>query len=543
LYAHAIIRGSVDGHKGWLIVSGLLLGVLTQLHFSYFLLVPAHIALAVFGNLRAAFLKTLCIVAVFVPLIPYLVVEAMQDFPNTRQIMTMPRFHPEYVLSSPLANTNVLVLTLEWLRQFPGLLAEPISRFVVGMVGVGIASAIFAAAGRADGPARMTLPAAAAALFCFPLLGLTLMGMGYGSRHTISILPGMFLLAGIGFGTATRLLLGSWERASAVIVLLLLATFGWRIMDNDRIAAVTRQQGEWAVDYRQRETIADDLITRLGITPEIYLARVFWWWLGWSMAPEIFGDLYRKRRGEGRLPSGAIAPDDYILITDRDPPPFLKNAFELMDTRPVGGMYVHQAKAAEKFSQPLPSSNADTGTRLRPFLRAVDRLRPRQAGFGRIGQQQDGAVQRELFLGNLAEGRLKILVTTEEEQIDNRSRLRWCVDSPSLNGHYQEIKTVWRPRLLLESATGTTPVSLARDVLGSLLYKTPQCGEAWSEKSGSQSIAFAADGIFDQSFMLRPDVSARTWKLGELPPDVHALDRGAVSNWMTTRFKPDRLPE
>ena len=41
LYAAAILRGAVGGHRGWLIFSGLLLGILTQLHFSYFLLCSA----------------------------------------------------------------------------------------------------------------------------------------------------------------------------------------------------------------------------------------------------------------------------------------------------------------------------------------------------------------------------------------------------------------------------------------------------------------------------------------------------------------------
>ena len=52
LYAAAILRGAVGGHRGWLIFSGLLLGILTQLHFSYFLLVLCHVLLVLFGNCR-----------------------------------------------------------------------------------------------------------------------------------------------------------------------------------------------------------------------------------------------------------------------------------------------------------------------------------------------------------------------------------------------------------------------------------------------------------------------------------------------------------
>ena len=63
--------------------------------------------------------------------------------------------------------------------------------------------------------------------------------------------------------------------------------------------------------------------------------------------------------------------------------------------------------------------------------------------------QQLGSTKRDLFLGLLAQGRIKLLVATEQTQVDGRGRLRWCVNSPSLNGHYQEFKTVWRPRLVL----------------------------------------------------------------------------------------------
>src|SRR5262249_22039641 len=50
LYACALLRGAIDGRRGWLIFSGILLGILIQLHFSYFLLFPCHVLLVLLGN-------------------------------------------------------------------------------------------------------------------------------------------------------------------------------------------------------------------------------------------------------------------------------------------------------------------------------------------------------------------------------------------------------------------------------------------------------------------------------------------------------------
>ena len=100
-----------------------------------------------------------------------------------------------------------------------------------------------------------------------------------------------------------------------------------------------------------------------------------------------------------------------------------------------------------------PSGNADSGVRLRPFLEQIDQLRSRVPEFARIGHAPFGTARRDLFLGTMADGRIKILISTEQDEVGGRGRLRWCVDSPSLNGHYQEFKTIWRPRLLLTPAT------------------------------------------------------------------------------------------
>jgi hypothetical protein len=188
----------------------------------------------------------------------------------------------------------------------------------------------------------------------------------------------------------------------------------------------------------------------------------------------------------------------------------------------------------------LPSSNADTGVRLHPILQEVDLIRRHKEGFVRIAQQQTGNTRRDLFLGLMAGGRIKLLVATEQSRVGNRGRLRWCVDSPSLNGHYQEFKTIWQPRLVLTPEhSAPMQASLAADVLGSLPFKTPRCGEAWSEQAGSWQASFALDGLFDQSFMLRPDLSPRQWSLDfDAAPQTGLLPQKATTEWLGSRFAP-----
>ena len=116
LYAAAVLRGSVDGRRGWLIFSGLLLGLLTQLHFSYFLLVPCHVLLVLFGNAAPdRGTRPLAIAAVLVPLAPFLLIDALQGFPNIAQIAERPRFHSLYP-NKPFGNAGLLLLIFGWIR-------------------------------------------------------------------------------------------------------------------------------------------------------------------------------------------------------------------------------------------------------------------------------------------------------------------------------------------------------------------------------------------------------------------------------------------
>jgi hypothetical protein len=534
-YACAVLRGTVEGCRGWLILSGLLLGLLTQLHFSYFLFLPAHVLLVVLGNYhRDRWTKPLSIGVVLLPLAPFLAIDAVHGFLNSSQIVQRPRFHGLYP-NEPFGNAGLLTLVFGWTRQVGGIFSELTSTLTMLLIGLGLAAGIGSKAGA--GRARMTPALGAAILFCVPAFELTILGMGYNTRHTLTMVPALFILAGFGFAALVNLLRPRKRWVGTLLVLPLLVVLSLRASNSSMLDKISKSEGEWAVDYRSREAIGADLAGRLGVSPQAYAARTFWWWVGWSIDHEIYADIYRR---VAPVDAPKAMSEQYVLVTEgAELPPFLKRIFDDRESVAVAGMHVHVATPKE--GRPMPSANADTGVRLHPFLQQVDQLRRQPQGFAHLGQEQVEASARDLFLGTLAEGRIKLLVTTERSEIDGRGRLRWCVDSPSLNGHYQEIKTIWRPRLVVTPEVGNAmEARLAGDVLGSLPYKTPRCGQAWAERIGSRPVTFALDGVFDQSFMPRPALLPQTWLLDfSAPVQTGSFSPKAISRWIDGRFHID----
>ena len=535
-YTAVVIRGAVAGRRGWLIFSGLLLGVLTQLHFSYFLLLPGHAVLVLLANgIGDRWTKPLAILAVFIPLLPFVVIDAIQGFPNILEIAQRPRFHPIYP-STPFDNPVLLPLVFGWATEIGGPLAGILSMMTMLLIGLGVAVGVGSAVPATKG-VGLTPPLSAAALFTIPAVELMCLGMGYNTRHTLAMVAPLFMLAGFGFAAALHVLPSPKRWIGVAIVLPLLAVLGWRATNSAAMTQISRSEGEWAIDYRSREAIAKDLAGRLGMTPLMYASRTYWWWVGWSIDPEVYADIYHRMVPSPRAQKSSLTADQYVLITSAaELPPFLQRVFMTEDSRRVTEMYVHLAKPKGHVVGPSP--NTDTGVRLHPFLEQIDQLRLLPEGFAHIGHGQFGTSRGDLFLGTLADGRIKILIGTEQDEVEGRSRLRWCVDLPSLNGHYQEIKTIWRPRLqfLLESGPAVEE-KLASDVLGSLLYKAPRCGEVRGSGTGLREMNLAIDGLFDQSFMLRPDLLPRQWPLDPAAPIRETgLSSMDIAAWITTRF-------
>ncbi len=293
LYACALLRGAGDGRRGWLIFSGLLLGILTQLHFSYFLLLPCHVVLVLLGNYdRDRWTKPLAIAVFLIPLAPFLVIDTVQGFPNISQIAQRPRFHGLYP-NKPFGNAGLLPLVFGWSQEISGPLSNILSTLTTLMIALGIAVGLGSVAGSARS-GRITPARAATVLFCIPAFELTVLGMGYNTRHTLAMVPALFILAGFGFAGVMNVVgpakqwLGTW------LILPLLMVLGVRAANSAAIEKISRSEGEWAIDYRSRETIAKDLAGRLGMPPQVYARKTYWWWVGWSIDLEAYADVYRR---------------------------------------------------------------------------------------------------------------------------------------------------------------------------------------------------------------------------------------------------------
>jgi hypothetical protein len=535
IYACALLRGAVEGYRAWLISSGLLLGFLVQLHFSYFLFVPAHVLLIALGHeVGDRWTKPVAIAAFLLPVAPFLAIDAAHGFPNISQIVERPRFHSLYP-NKLFGNASLPALALGWMKQIDGPFAGLASTLTMLMFGSGLVAGIGSVV--LTRAVRITPALGAAILFCVPAFELTTLGMGYNTRHTLALVPAMFLLAGFGFAAIVDWTAPEKAWIGTVLVLPFLALLGLRAADSGMLERVSKSEGEWAVDYASRKAIAADIAGRLDMTPQTYAAKTFWWWVGWSVDPEIYREIYRRAQHAAGARSPLAGSDVFTLVTaTAELPAFLDEIFADIERHSIAGMYVHVAKL--KKPAPLPSGNADTGVRLAPFLQDVDQLRDAPEGFAHIGQSQIGTASRDLFLGATAQGRIKVLLTTERRTDEGGERLRWCIDSPSLNGHYQEFKTLWRPRLVLTPEVGSVAeADLAGEVLGSLAYKAPRCGEFQAARIGARALTFAFEGAFDQSFMSRPDLSRKAWSLDfAAPVDRRSLSATGIAQWLGTRF-------
>ena len=94
--------------------------------------------------------------------------------------------------------------------------------------------------------------------------------------------------------------------------------------------------------------------------------------------------------------------------------------------------------------------------------------------------------------------------------------LKWAIFSPSLNGYYQEIKTLWKPEIGFKGAreSQNERFVILDGVLGNLLFKTPYLGEIPINKT-SDSVYLTVSGYFDQSSMEMPILNDKIWFLDE----------------------------
>ena len=143
VFLFLVLRGLVDGSRIAIALSGLVLSILVQFHFSYYLLLVAYIVtfLAVKKQSsisRRAFCLSLTLF--LLPLIPYIITEVMHGFPNIRLIIDKPRYHPNYAGFGPttmIGTTTIIARTLEWILSYgSGFTIVDIVRMLLFLIGL-----------------------------------------------------------------------------------------------------------------------------------------------------------------------------------------------------------------------------------------------------------------------------------------------------------------------------------------------------------------------------------------------------------------------
>jgi hypothetical protein len=307
-------------------------------------------------------------------------------------------------------------LILGWSKEIAGPLSNILSTVTVLLIGLGLAIGIGSAiASVRSARVSMTPTLAVAILFCVPAFELTMLGMGYNARHRLAMVPALFVLAGLGFAGVVNVFEPAKQRIGPWLIVPLVAMLAVRAADSALIEKISRSEGEWTIDYERRQVIAEDLALRLGMPPDLYATRTFWWWMGWAIDPAIYSETYRRVVAAHGPRTSRLTPDQYVVVTEgAELPPFLQRILDREETHPGPGMHIHVARLKKTTPIVEPSGNADTGVRLQPFLEQVDQLRSQPQGVARVGHEQLGSGRRDLFLISLANGRIKLIVTIEQ---------------------------------------------------------------------------------------------------------------------------------
>lgn len=482
LFAYFALSFHVEKKRLSLCMAVFLFSWLIQFHVTYLLLaIPLALGLP-----RER--KTLLLAGLFflLPFSPYLLHEISTGFSNLTLVLAAPRFQKVYVPQSPL----MAHVTVDLLKKWLGGASGP---------GSWLGLALFTVATLFAGSSRSPLSSFFLRFVLLPFLCLSVVGMGYAPRHFISIAAMVFLFLGFG---ADQLLRTVRARTASVIAVsltgFLLFTYAGEVTNRFRAVALTRGEGEWAVSYLERKKVADYLISELGISQAQYEKQVYWWWLGWSMSPELYAAEIRSLGGERRA-ERRLRPDQSILILSEPPRAVFLTNFDLKLLGDVARVSIYEA--TPKTSLPAVSNTANR-TSLSAREAELERM-SLPAGLTALGS--------DAYVISLAEGRLRVEVSTHF----SAGKLRWSLESPHFNGYYQEIKTLWKPRLVARNRLTAAVVEIPlAGVLGNMLEKTPLSGEfSLSGVAKDWDLSFKIAGYFDQSAMAEPVTTESLWKL------------------------------
>jgi len=526
LFVFLALRGFIDGSRFAIIMSGLLLSILVQLHFSYYLALLAFLVLLI--RRRSSFdmrAILLCILLFIVPLLPYVASEVMHGFPNARLIFERPRFQSAYVNVWLLGESPMATYLCMWFKSYDvGGVMSNLFRLLIFLASCASIYLVLLGVIPSDDKKRSFLEIVLV-LFMLPALVLFFLNIGYKPRHMISYAPLLFFLIGTGIDYLVKIR-GSFLISVCAIFVVLSLVFMAPAANN--AAAVANSGSEWAVDYINRNTILDSLTPQMGLPEEKYETNVYWWWIGYAADPFVYNRLLKdenNRKSETPKILDMDKPDSYIIIFKRINsfdllnPPLFHQFFEMTPIANINGApSVWKAKLKE-FKGAYPMGNSVSHTQLDPLEQLVEFTHLNEEGVFNVRLKGTPEKNNDWYsLLSLQKGRIKVLIHFKEKYFADKTVIQCEMVSASLNGYYQEIKTIWKPYLILrDPSNGEEHLAwLLDDVVGSLIYKTPLRGTI--EVTGPErnwEMSLGVKGWFDQSSMTEPMLQDTQWKISD----------------------------
>lgn len=536
LFIFALLRGFIDGSKIAVILSGLILSVLVQFHFSFYLLVFTYIiAFLVFRRNLALSVRTFLfsLAAFLVPLIPYVATEILDGFPNARLISQKPRFHPDYAGfgdSSQFELSQVIDRTLEWLLGYGNgfnIAFVNIMHILLFFIGLLVLCIVIAKIVKWEiNKTEVLFIQIVFMLFIVPLCILLIMKMGYSVRHTISFAPGLFIITAVGISWLVKR--GPrYVSVAAVLMCLLL-----QVLSISTIAKENKEENikrsaqivsEWAVDYKTQQSLLRVLARDLGVTQEQYRNKVYWWWLGYAASPEMYQNVIQMANLKNtQISSWLDKPDSrifFFLYTKINiESTIFPEIFEINRIATDSGVLKDIFMARIKdFKGAYPQGNTVNRARLNELEHGIENYKLGEEGLFSVNSQNNNG-QKKSYLLSLQKSRIRLLINLKEVKGANNTIIQWEIESPHLNGYYQEIKTIWKPYIkITDKVSGKTKtINMLDDVVGSFIYKTPLKGSIdMPDKVTLDEISIGVKGWFDQSSMISPEIKDVYWNISE----------------------------
>jgi hypothetical protein len=472
LFMWALLWWTVNQRPAGLIWCSVLYSVLIQLHMSYVLL--GLVAFLAWALLRPrtplrAWIWAAIVSGLFV--MPYFVDEIGTGFFNTREIVSRPRFQPDFVAKEGIINMFIATRMLFSVVAYDGVGASHWQElFWMALVPLGMLR--FAWLARSEDRGRA---GCAQVVLCY-YAGTALFYSFYGSwlenRYFLVLFPVLFLCQAAGLEVLAQgasVVLRRRAVASGVVVSASL-WLGW--MRVPQLLAYAepghRYVGDWTAPYEESHQIARTLIAKYGVDPEVWREQVYLFWRWPFVGPDSFERWYQAetKKGGTRPAKGT----GYIVLCDGCPlPDFLsQNPRILVDEQVKEPLFTliryHTPNGATYSNTNNPNVHSEPEREVERFARLETDCHIEPAG--------DGV--RAFY--RLPVGRIIAMQFIKVKRLDNGD---WDIDSglesPWLSGYYQEIKSVYQPFVEACAPDGAVVFRgvITEEVLGGNLVKTP----------------------------------------------------------------------